>query len=91
MLFVGNHLAAMGTVVKPRNTGGVAFANTAAAHVPSDDPGAAGLGGASPHPVLHANTGLGTTVTDGTLTITAPTNTLDGTYNGTITFSIIGS
>jgi hypothetical protein len=30
-------------------------------------------------------------VTAGTLTITAPTNTLDGTYSGTITFSIIGS
>ena len=30
-------------------------------------------------------------VTNGTLTITAPSNTLDGTYAGTVTFSIIGS
>jgi alkyl sulfatase BDS1-like metallo-beta-lactamase superfamily hydrolase len=41
--------------------------------------------------VLHANSGLGTTVAAGTLTITAPTNTVDGTYRGTVTFTIIGS
>jgi hypothetical protein len=67
------------------------FNNAAAAHVAAGDTGSAGLGGASPHVVLHANNGLGTTVTNGTLTIKAPSNTLDGTYAGTITFSIIGS
>ena len=67
------------------------FNNVPAAHVPAGSAGSAGLGGSSPHTVLHALNGLGTTVTAGTLTIIAPTNTLDGTYSGTITFSIIGS
>jgi len=66
------------------------FDNPAAAHVDGAAAGTAGLGG-SPKAVLHANSGLGSTVTSGTLTITAPTNTLDGTYTGTITFTIIGS
>ena len=67
------------------------FNNAAAAHVAAGAAGSAGLGGSSPHVVLHANSGLGTTVTAGTLSITAPSNTLDGTYAGTVTFSIIGS
>jgi hypothetical protein len=67
------------------------FNNGPAAHVDANAGGTAGLGGSSPHPVLHVSNGLGTTITNGTLTITAPTNTLDGTYAGTITFSIIGS
>ena len=67
------------------------FNNVPAAHVPAGTAGSAGLGGSSPHTVLHAVNGLGTTVTAGTLTITAPTSTLDGTYTGTVTFSIIGS
>ncbi|MEI8148612.1 MAG: NHL repeat-containing protein [Actinomycetes bacterium] len=67
------------------------FNNVPAPHVSAGAAGSAGLGGSSPHTVLHALKGLGTTVTAGTLTITAPTNTLDGTYSGTITFSIIGS
>ncbi len=67
------------------------FNNGSAAHVAADAAGSAGLGGSSPHPVLHASNGLGTTITNGTLTITAPTNTRDGTYAGTITFSIIGN
>jgi len=67
------------------------FNNAAAAHVAAGAAGSAGLGGSSPHVVLHANSGLGTTVTAGTLSITAPSNTLDGTYAGVITFSIIGS
>ena len=66
------------------------FNNPAAAHVSASNVGTLGLGG-TPKSVLHANSGLGTTVTAGTLTITAPTNTLDGTYNGTVTFTIIGS
>jgi hypothetical protein len=67
------------------------FNNIAAAHISASDTGSQGLGGSSPHTVLHANNGLGTTVTAGTLTITAPTNTVDGTYAGYVTFSIIGS
>ena len=67
------------------------FNNAAASHVASGAAGSLGLGGANPHVVLHANSGLGTTVTAGTLSITAPSNTLDGTYAGIVTFSIIGS
>ena len=67
------------------------FNNVAATHVAAGALGSAGLGGENPHPVLHANSGLGTTVVNGTLTITAPTNTVDGTYSGIITFNIIGS
>jgi streptogramin lyase len=67
------------------------FNNIAAAHVPGTNIGSSGLGGSTPHTVLHANNGLGTTVTNGTLTITAPTNTVDGIYAGYVTFSIIGS
>ena len=66
------------------------FQNFAAAHVDGANVGTLGLGG-SPKVVLHANSGLGTTVTNGVLTITAPTNTLDGVYTGTVTFTIIGS
>jgi hypothetical protein len=49
--------------------------------------GHVGLGGTSGQKILHANHGLGTTTIDGTVTIHAPTNTVDGTYAGTITFS----
>ena len=68
-----------------------AFDNAAGAWLDGAATGSAGLGGASPHAVLHANNGLGTTTLDGLLTINAPTNTLDGTYAGTVTFTIIGS
>ena len=67
------------------------FNNPSAAHVQVTDPGSLGLGGSSPHPILHANSGLGTTVVAATLTIRAPTNLLDGTYAGTVTFSVLGS
>ena len=67
------------------------FNNTPASHVEAGSLGSAGLGGTSPHPVLHASNGLGTTIANGTLSITAPTNTVDGTYSGTVTFNIIGS
>jgi hypothetical protein len=78
-----------GTATTGQNFTG--FNNAAAAHLAASATGSAGLGGSSPHVVLHANSGLGTTVTAGTLSITAPSNTLDGTYAGVITFSIIGS
>jgi hypothetical protein len=67
------------------------FNNPSAAHVQVTDTGSLGLGGSSPHPILHANQGLGTTVVAATLTIRAPTNLLDGTYAGTVTFSVLGS
>jgi hypothetical protein len=79
---------AAGGATTPQNLTG--FDNPAAAHLAAGVAGTAGLGGTS-KAVLHANTGLGTTVTAGTLTITAPTNTLDGLYKGTVTFTIIGS
>lgn len=49
--------------------------------------GHVGLGGTSGQKILSAAHGLGTTTIDGTVTIHAPTNTVDGTYAGTITFS----
>jgi hypothetical protein len=67
-----------------------AFDNPAAAHLASGAPGNLGLGG-TPKSILHANTGKGTTVVSGLLTVTAPTSTADGVYAGTITFTIIGS
>jgi hypothetical protein len=45
-----------------------------------------GLGGTG-QKVINNTHGLGTTTILGTLTIHAPTNTVDGTYIGTITFS----
>ena len=84
----------LGTQTPGASTAGqnfTGFNNAAAAHVAAGDTGSLGLGGSSPHTVLHANSGLGTTVTAGTLSITAPSNTLDGTYTGTVTFSIIGN
>ena len=68
-----------------------AFDYVAGAWLDGAATGSAGLGGASPHAVLHANSGLGTTTLNGVLTIKAPTSTLDGTYAGTVTFTIIGS
>jgi hypothetical protein len=68
-----------------------AFDNPAANGLASGAAGSAGLGGAAAHAVLHANSGLGLTKVNGLLTITAPTNTLDGTYNGIVTFTVLGS
>jgi hypothetical protein len=66
-----------------------AFDNPAAQHLPSGVSGSLGLGG-TPKAILHANQGKGTTVVAGLLTVTAPTNTVDGVYAGTITFTILG-
>jgi hypothetical protein len=66
------------------------FDNPSAPHVAAGAAGTLGLGGTAKK-VVHANSGLGTSTFAGTLTITAPTNTLDGTYKGTVTFTIIGS
>jgi hypothetical protein len=52
---------------------------------------AGGLGGAAGAIILHNSNGRGTTTVDGLLTINAPTNTQDGKYLGTITFTVIGS
>lgn len=68
----------------------VPFDNTAAVGVASGASGSLGLGGAAAHSVLHAGAGLGTTVVNGLLSITAPTNTLAGTYKGIVTFTILG-
>jgi hypothetical protein len=67
------------------------FNNRAGSHVQASDTGSLGLGGTTPHPILHANSGLGTTVVSGTLCLNVPTNVVEGTYRGTATFSIIGS
>ena len=84
----------LGSQVPGTSTAGqnfTGFNNASAAHVLATDTGSLGLGGTSPHAILHANHGLGTTVVAATLTITAPTNLLDGTYSGTVTFSVLGS
>jgi hypothetical protein len=84
----------LGAVVSGGPTSGqnlTGFDDPAAAGLGALAPGTAGLGGAAPHVVLHANAGLGTTTVNGLLTINAPTNTLDGTYNGLVTFTILGS
>jgi hypothetical protein len=49
-----------------------------------------GVGGSGQR-VLHVNYGLGTTTLDGILTVHAPSNTQDGMYTGTITFSAFSS
>ena len=66
------------------------FDNPSAAHVAAGTIGTFGLGGIAKK-VMHANSGLGTSQFAGTLTITGPTNTLDGTYKGIVTFTILGS
>ena len=70
------------------NTNLVAYENPAAFHVAGNATGSAGLG-SIPHPVLHASTGLGKTEISGLVSVAAPTNTLDGVYAGTITFTIV--
>jgi hypothetical protein len=67
------------------------FNNAPANHVQMGDTGTLGLGGTTPHRILHANQGLGTTVVSATMTIKAPTNIVVGTYQGTVTFSVVGS
>ena len=67
------------------------FNNAAANHMQVTDTGSLGLGGSTPHPILHANEGLGTTVVAATMTIRAPTNLVDGVYAGSVTFSVLGS
>jgi hypothetical protein len=71
------------------NTNLVGYENQAGAHIMSSAKGNQGLGG-SPHKVFHASTGKGTTTIGGILSVDAPTNTLDGVYVGTITFTIVG-
>ena len=85
--FLGSQ--ALGTSTASQNFTG--FNNPAAPHVQVTDTGSLGLGGTTPHPILHANQGLGTTVVAATLSIRTPTNLLDGTYAGTVTFSFVGS
>lgn len=66
------------------------FNNPSAEHLQGDAGGSLGLGG-SPKRIVHANKGRGTSWFVGTLTITAPTNTAPGTYNGRLTFTVLGS
>lgn len=66
------------------------FDNPSAEHVQGNAAGTLGLGG-SPKRVIHANRGFGTSMFVGTLTITAPTNTVQGTYLGKLTFTVLGS
>jgi hypothetical protein len=66
------------------------FNNPSAPHVQGDDSGTLGLGG-TPKRVVHANRGFGSSMFVGTLSITAPINTVQGTYVGTVTFTVLGS
>jgi len=67
------------------------YDNAAAAGVASNAGGTAGLGGGNPHAIIHAVRGLGTANFHGQLAINAPSNTRDGVYTGTVTFTVIGS
>jgi hypothetical protein len=49
--------------------------------------GSAGLGGATPHTVLHDTAGPADVQYKGTLTVNAPTTTQPGLYQGVITFT----
>jgi hypothetical protein len=67
----------------------VATSNPAASPaVAPSAPGAAGLGGGSPHRVLHADHGEGSIGFHGLVTLNAPSSAGPGTYLGTITFTI---
>lgn len=66
------------------------FNNPSAEHLQGGVPGVLGLGG-SPKRIVHANKGRGTSMFVGTLTVTAPTNTSPGVYNGRLTFTVLGS
>lgn len=66
------------------------FDNPSAEHLQGGATGTLGLGG-TPKRVIHANRGFGTSMFVGTLTITAPTNTVPGTYLGKLTFTVLGS
>jgi hypothetical protein len=55
--------------------------------VASGAAGSAGLGGTTPHTVLHGAAGPNDVQYKGTLTINAPTTTQAGTYEGVITFT----
>ncbi|MEI6373527.1 MAG: Ig-like domain repeat protein [Actinomycetes bacterium] len=84
----------LGGVASGGSTSGqnlTAFDNAGASYLAYNASGTTGLGGASPHAIVHANNGLGTSVFSGTLGIKAPTNTLAGTYTGTVTLTVIGS
>lgn len=66
------------------------FNNPSAEHLQGEATGTLGLGGA-PKRIIHANKGFGTSMFVGTMTITAPTNTVPGTYLGRVTFTVLGS
>lgn len=67
------------------------FDNPAGQYLPYNNIGNEGLGGVAPHKVLHAENGLGTTVAQGVMTVTAPTSVTAGVYVGIVTFTVIGS
>jgi hypothetical protein len=64
------------------------FDNPPAPHLPAGATGPGGLGVSTP--IFHANQGAGTTELSGVLSIDAPTGTEDGTYRGTVTFTVMG-
>lgn len=66
------------------------FNNPSAEHLQGGATGTLGLGG-TPKRIIHANKGRGTSMFVGTLTVTAPTSTAPGVYNGRLTFTVLGS
>ena len=78
----------VGTIAGENFTG---YDNPGANGLSSTATGNLGLGGSTGHQVLHANRGLGTVVTQGAVRMTAPTNTRDGIFAGTITFTVLGT
>ncbi|MDQ2959303.1 MAG: Ig-like domain-containing protein, partial [Actinomycetota bacterium] len=58
-----------------------------AIHAPADNTGTAGLKG-GPHSFANAAHGVGTVKIDGLLSLFAPTSTVAGTYQATLTFTV---
>ncbi|MGI8667278.1 MAG: Ig-like domain repeat protein, partial [Jatrophihabitans sp.] len=56
-------------------------------HAPADNTGTAGLKG-GPHSFANAAHGVGTVKIDGLLSLFAPTSTVAGTYQATLTFTV---
>jgi hypothetical protein len=80
VLPLGNNNPGLGTITATDNP-------VPAAPVAPGDTGLLGLGGATPHTVLHADQGPSDAWYSGTLTLFAPTTSVTGLYTGTITFT----
>jgi hypothetical protein len=82
-------LTGISTTSSPGFAGVVtSFSNPAAAGVAPSDPGAAGLGGSTPHEILSVTQADGTVTIDSTFTVNAPTTTEPGLFVGTVELTV---